>query len=242
MKRILFAICILAAAINTNAQDKKPAAGAQSYIGLTGGLSLPMGNFGKGDYSNLKSGYAGTGANIGITGVYYFKHSHFGIGGVASYTRYGFNGAQSLADGYKEAFDIDSSTVYIKSHHQAVSILVGPYYDFSLGSKFSLDIHVLGGFSNITLPGNEVFIEDQTGNNFEQEKATKGAFGLQGGAALHYYVSKHFNIFLGVDYSYADPNFTIDNVNRPVNAGRKLETYHEGITALQLNVGVAYGF
>jgi hypothetical protein len=233
MKKVLFTLGILAIVFNVS---------AQSYIGITGGLSTPMGNFAKGDYSNTASGFAGSGANIGLTGVYYFKHSHFGIGGVATYTRYGFKGAQSLADGYKDAFDIDSSTVYIKGHHQSVSVLIGPYYSFDFSKKLMLDVHVLGGFSSVTIPGNEVFIEDQTGNNFEQEKATKGALGLQGGAALHYNVCKHFSIFVGVDYSYTDPDFTIDNINRPVNAGRKLENYHEGITALQTDLGVAYRF
>ncbi|HEY0271621.1 MAG TPA: outer membrane beta-barrel protein [Chitinophaga sp.] len=243
MKRIFILLALLAG-MSAQAQDKKPtpAAGAQSYIGLTGGVNFPLGSFGKGDYNDDKSGYANTGFNIGITGVYYFKHSHFGIGGVASLARYGFKGAQSLADGYKEAFDIDSSTVYVKGHHQSFNILVGPYYNFAFGSKLGLDIHVLGGVVNATLPGFEVFIEDQEGNNFAQEKAKKSAFGLQGGAALHYYISKHFNVFVGVDYTYANPSFDIDNVNRPVNAGRKIETYHQPLTSLQTNVGVAYGF
>lgn len=242
MKRIFILLALLGT-LQTQAQDKPQATtGAHSYLGLTGGVNFPLGNFGKGDYNNDKSGYAGTGLNIGITGVYYFKHSHFGIGGVASLARYGFKGAQSLADGYKEAFDIDSSTVYVQGHHQALNILAGPYYNFSFGSKLALDVHVLGGIVNATLPGFEVFIEDQEGNNFSQEKARQSAFGLQGGAALHYSVCGHFNIFVGVDYNYCNPSFAINNVNRPVNAGRKIETYHQPLTSLQANVGVAYSF
>lgn len=242
MKRIFILLAMLGS-LQTRAQDKpKPTTGPHSYIGLTGGANFPLGNFGKGDYGNEKSGFANTGFNIGITGVYYFKHSNFGIGGVASMTQYGFKGAQSLADGYKEAFDIDSSTVYVHGHHQALNILVGPYYNFSFGSKLALDVHVLGGVVNAKLPGFEVFIEDQEGNNFSQDKAKQAAFGLQGGAALHYYVCKHINIFLGVDYTYADPAFKITNVNRPVNAGRKIESYHQPLTSLQTNVGVAYSF
>lgn len=242
MKRIFILLALLGA-LQTQAQDKpEPATGAHSYLGLTGGVNFPLGNFGKGDYSNDKSGYAGTGFNIGITGVYYFKHSNFGIGGVASLAQYGFKGAQSLADGYKEAFDIDSSTVYVHGHHQALNILVGPYYNFSFGRKLALDVHVLGGIVNATLPGFEVFIEDQEGNNFSQEKVKQSAFGLQGGAALHYNVCRHFSIFVGVDYNYSNPSFAINNVNRPVNAGRKIETYHQPFTSLQTNVGVAYRF
>lgn len=225
------------------AQDKpKPAAGAQSYIGLTGGVNVPLGSFAKGDYNDDRSGFAKTGVNFGVTGVYYFKHSHFGIGGVASYTQYGYKGAQSLANGYKDAFDIDSSTLYVKGHHQSVNIFVGPYYNFSFGKKLNLDVHVLGGLANVTLPGFEVFIEDQTGNNFAQNKAKKSTFGMQGGAALHYNVCKHFSVLLGLDYTYAKPDFTIDNVNRPVNAGRKISEYHQPITSFQANIGVAYGF
>lgn len=232
MKRILSALLIIVAALNAD---------AQSFIGVTGGLSLPGGNYSKGDYNNDKSGFAKSGFNVGITGAYFFKKSHWGVGGVVSLTHFGFKNSQGLADGYKDAFDVDSATVYIKGSNQSVNVLVGPYYSFDFG-KFNLDLRLLGGVVNATLPGNEVYLEDGIDNRLLQKKSTATAFGWQGGAALRYTVCSHIGILLGVDYFYSKPDFSIDNENRPVNAGRKIEGYKEAISGLQTNLGVVYTF
>ncbi|KAA2243023.1 porin family protein [Chitinophaga agrisoli] len=234
----LLAAVLLTSVLSVQAQNKKD---ARSFIGITGGLSLPGGDYSKGDYNNDQSGFAKTGFNIGVTGAYYFKHSHFGIGGILSYTHYGFKNAQGLADGYKEAFDVDSSTVYIKGNNQTINILVGPYYTVPLG-KLSLDFRLLGGLVNATLPGNEVYLEDGLDNRLKQDKSTASAFGWQGGAAIRYTIVPHIGVFAGVDYFYSKPNFSIDNENRPVNAGRKIDGYHTAISGVQTNLGLVYEF
>jgi hypothetical protein len=242
MKKILFIIAVTLSVYNASAQNKPvEKTGAKSFIGITGGLSLPGGNYTKDDYYNDKSGFAKSGFNVGITGAWYFKKSHWGVGGVLSYTHYGFKNAQALANGYKEAFDLDSTTVYIKGSNQSVNILVGPYYNIGFG-KFNLDLRLLGGVVNATLPGNEVYLEDGIDNHLTQKKSTATTFGWQGGAALRYAVTSHIGILLGVDYYYSKPNFTIENENRPVNAGRKIASYKEAISGLQANVGVVYSF
>jgi hypothetical protein len=235
MKKILSGLFIITLfALSVHAQDK-------SFIGVTGGLSVPGGNYSKGDYSNDKSGFAKTGFNIGITGAWYFKKSHWGIGGILSYTHYGFKNAQSIADGYKEAFDVDSTTAYIKGSNQTVNILIGPYYNIAFG-KFNLDLRVLGGVVNATLPGNEIYLEEGIDNHLTQKKATATAFGWQGGASLRYAITSHIGVLAGLDYFYSKPDFTVENENRPVNAGRKISAYNEPISGIQANVGVVYTF
>ncbi|WP_344981376.1 outer membrane beta-barrel protein [Compostibacter hankyongensis] len=241
MKHIFSSISLLlllTVSLSSFAQDKKP---VKSYIGITGGVSAPSGNFVKGDYDNDKSGFAGTGAAIGLTGVYYFK-SGFGIGGLATYNGYGFKGAQQLADGYKEAFDVDSSTVKVDGSNHTLNILVGPYYAFPLGKKLSLDLRVLGGLVNASLAGNKVYLEDNTDATFGQKKSTASAFGFQAGAGLRYAIAPHLALLLNVDYFSSKPDFKVSNENRPVNAGRLITRYHESISGINGNLGVAYQF
>jgi hypothetical protein len=232
MRKLFILAVISLAALHSN---------AQTFIGISGGLSVPGGNYSKADYYNDKSGFAKTGFNIGITGAWFFKKSHWGIGGLASLTHFGFKNAKGLAEGYKDGFDLDSTTIYIKGSNQAINVLVGPYYDISFG-KFNLDLRALGGMVHATLPGNEVYLEDGIGNQLIQKKATATTFGWDGGASLRYAICSHIGILLSVDYFYSKPDFKIDNENRPVNAGRKVAEYKEPISGLQTNLGVVYTF
>ncbi|WPV64598.1 MULTISPECIES: hypothetical protein [unclassified Chitinophaga] len=243
MKKIIYGFSILSLlsiSILSDAQDKKPTkTGGKSFIAVTGGLSTVGGNYAKGDYYNSQSGFAKTGFNLGITGACFFKNSNWGIGGHFFYTHYGFNNSQGMAEGYKEDFDIDSSTVYIKGQNQNLNFLIGPYYNFSFG-KLSLDIHALAGLTHATLPGNEVYLEDGIGNQLIQKKSTASVLGLEGGFNLKYAITQHFGVLIGANYNYAKPNFKVVNENRNVNAGRKIDKYNEAIAGIQGNIGVFY--
>lgn len=243
MKKIIYACSVLSLlAISTvlPAQDKKPVKPTgKSFIAITGGVSTVSGNYSKGDYYNSQSGFAKDGFNLGLTGAWFFKNSNWGIGGHFFYTHYGFNNSKGMAEGYKEDFDLDSTTVYIKGQNQTLNFLVGPYYNFSFG-KLQLDIHALVGLTHATLPGNEVYLEDGIGNQLIQRKATAGALGLEGGFNLKYSLTNHFGVLIGANYNYAKPDFDIVNENRKVVAGRKVDKYNEPIAGIQGNIGVFY--
>jgi len=235
--------CCLFTVLGANAQNNQNSMAKsmkeKGYIGITGGFSPVFGNFSKAEYSDPKSGFASSGMNIGLTGVYFIKH-HFGIKGLISYNGYGYHGAQSLADGYKEAFDLDSTTLYRKGNNRTFNILVGPYYSLPLSDRLHLDFSVLIGYSNAQLAGNELFLEDGVGNQFEQKPATASAFGYQAGAGLRYDLGRHFGIGIQADYFGANPDFKVDNTNRKNEAGRLLTQYHEPIQSLNLNLTVIY--
>lgn len=214
---------------------------AQNYIGITGGFSSVSGNFSKTDYSDLKSGFASSGGNIGITGVYFFS-KHFGINALVSYQGYGFKGVQNLADGYKEDFDIDSSTIYIKKNNYTLNFFVGPYYSFPITDNFSIDLRVLLGLTNAHLAGNEVYLEDQADGTFSQKAAAATTLGLQGGAAMKYHLTRHLGLMVNADYYYTKPDFSITNINRYNNAGREINTYNQAISGINLNLSVVYLF
>jgi hypothetical protein len=208
------------------------------YAGVSGGLSLPSGNFAQSDYGNNKSGFATSGFNFGLTGVY-FLNKNFGVGGVVSYSKYGFKGAQNLADGYKEAFGVDSATVYIKGDNHSLNIMVGPYYSLPL-KKFNIDYRLLVGLVNASLAGNEVFLEDNPDNTFSQKNAKAATVGIQAGIGARYSLNKNFGVVLNVDYFYSKPSFSIENVNRANEAGRKITTYSEPLMGLNTNLSLVY--
>ncbi|HET8573694.1 MAG TPA: outer membrane beta-barrel protein [Edaphocola sp.] len=236
-------VCCLFTALGAKAQNSQngieTSLKEKAYIGITGGFSPVFGNFSKAEYSDPKSGFASSGMNIGLTGVYFIKH-HFGIAGLISYNGYGYHGAQSLADGYKEAFDLDSTTLYRKGNNRAFNILVGPYYSLPLSDRLHLDFSVLLGYTNAQLSGNELFLEDGVGNQFEQKPATASAFGYQAGAGLRYDLARHFGVGVQAAYFGAVPDFKIDNINRKNEAGRLLTRYHQPIQSLNLNLMLSY--
>lgn len=224
-------------------QDKTASdnAKAKSFIGITGGYSSLTGNITKSDYDNNSSGYAAkSGYNIAVDGAYYFS-KYIGVGGVFSHS--GFNAAnlQSMADGYKDAFDVDSVTLTTSKQYGFTNFFVGPYFSFPV-KKFTFDVRLLGGLTHATSPKFKVDLEDQLNATFYQDNASANAFGFQAGIGARYSIIKNLSARLNIDYMYAKPDFKITNENRANNAGRLITEYHEAISMLNVNLGVAYQF
>jgi len=240
-KKIQLCLAFLAmfAAGKTQAQEAAANRYTKLYIGITGGISAPQGNFTKTDYSDPASGFAKTGGNIGLTGTYFFT-KNWGINALVSYHGYGFHGAQNLADGYKEDFAVDSTTLNVNGSNHSINFLIGPYYSLPVAKKLFVDFRLLGGLSAANLAGNTVQLEDQEAATFSQDKATATAFAWQAGAALRYNTSKHFGVLLNVDYFSSKPNFSIENTNRANEAGRKITSYNQPIQGLNVNITLAW--
>ena len=214
---------------------------SQSFIGVTGGYANALGNFTKSNYDDPKSGYANSsGMNIGIEGAYFF-HRNIGIGGIISNTTFNVRGKQALADGYKEAFDVDYTTVSENGNYSTLNFLIGPYFSFPI-KKFTFDVRVIGGLTHAKTPQFRVDIEDQSDATFYQNSSTANTFGFQGGAGIRYSILKNLSIKLNADFFYSKPNFNITNVNRADNAGRLITSYNQPITGFYLNFGLAYQF
>src|ERR1700744_768183 len=102
-KVLIILITVLSFSIVSFAQDK-PA----TFIGIEGGVSLPLGNFGKWSTAsslmsingtiNDKSGYANTGGFGALSGAWFFSRN-FGIGGLIKYGTYKLQHVDSLSQG-----------------------------------------------------------------------------------------------------------------------------------------------
>jgi hypothetical protein len=98
--QILLAAVLLAFNFCAFAQDgdkhdepvKKKKSHAKSFIEVSAGYSVPVGQFTKTDYSDLRSGFGGAGPVFAISGAKYIGHSNFGIGGTLSYAYYNMRG------------------------------------------------------------------------------------------------------------------------------------------------------
>lgn len=226
------------------AQDIKQSNSIPSFsIGVTGGIASPSGNFTKTNYDDNNSGFAGTGYNAGITGTWHLN-KNWGISAMVSYSKYSFKGIQNIADGFHEAFDVDSASATTRNSNHSVSILIGPDYTIPVTNKFFIGIRLLGGIVNTTLAGWDVVLTDAsiTHPPLTQDAANVSAFGMQGGLRLQYQLNHNWGVALSGDYFYSDPDFKIVNVDRNANAGRELTDYHQPISGINANVSLVYTF
>ncbi|HEU4718710.1 MAG TPA: hypothetical protein VFU15_12790, partial [Bacteroidia bacterium] len=144
-------------------------------------------------------------------------------------------------DGYKEDFDVDSTTVSVTGKYQFWNFFVGPYYSFPM-NKLTIDLRFVAGLVHASTPEFKVDLEDQMNATFYQRSSTSNAFGFQAGAGLRYQLAGGLCAKLNADYYYAHPDFMITNDNRVNSAGRLLTEYKEPVSMINLNIGLAYQF
>ena len=235
------AICIATASF---AQQKGP-----SFIGINGGASFPLGNWGKSativsinGTVDDPNGYANAGGFGALDGAWFFS-KHFGLGGLLSYGTHNLKDVPSLSQGYQESFDVDTTRT-TPTNYTGLNFLPGLYFNNALSKKLSVTARALIGISYSTTPQITVSIED--GGVFDppivQESASKTAFAFDIGAGLSYALRKCLAIKLNADYFYTKPDFTIDNTARNNNAGREITAYNQPLDAINISLGIAYIF
>lgn len=239
-KKIFLFVAAIYLCLPLIAQDNVPSK-SPGFIGLTGGYCSLSGNLVKNDYDDLKSGYAAKqGYNMGIEGAYYF-HKYIGVGGVFSQSSFYTKGIQTMSDGFKEDFDVDSTTVSVSGKYTFTNFLVGPYFSYPV-KKFTFDARVVGGLVMGKTPQFKIDLEDQLNATFYQDATKANAFGLQAGIGVRYSIIKNLCVKINLDYYYSKPDFKIKNENRVVVAGRLVEDYKEPVKIMCLNFGIAYQF
>lgn len=245
--KILLLIVAFSPVIICRGQEK-----GNSFIGLSGGVSFPTGNWGKAStatsLTSLEgtvgdvSGYANTGGFFAIDGAWFFS-KHFAIGGMFKYGSYNLHGMDSLSYGYEQSFDVDTTRL-THTDYKLWSIMPGLYYQLQIAKKLSLTGRGLIGISNASTPQITVTIED--GGVFDppvvQYSSSKTSFAFDVGAGLRYVITKCLAIDLKGDYFYTNPDFTIDNSSRVNNAGREITEYHQPLTSFNASLGIAYLF
>lgn len=251
---ILLVLIFISASLKIYAQDvnsnpeKKKREKAKSFIELSGGLSVPLGNFAKTDYNDNRSGFASMGPLFSISGVKFLGHSNFGLGGTVSFAYYNLKNMSNMADGYHEAFDVDSTNVHY-TRYTSVHVLIGPYYTIPLGIV-SIDFKILGGVNFMSSPHIDVLLEDGgnsytnggTNYTFWQNSSFASALAANVGVGLRVSPINHFAISLRADYFYSQPVFNITNEYRTANTGRLLTSYTQPFNGINTTLGLVYEF
>lgn len=234
--RTVFITCILFSSVSAVAQDKAP-----SFIGVNGGISLPMGNWSKTNYEDNKSGFAGAGPQVAIDGAYFFS-KHIGVGALVNYSSYKTRDINGLSAGYQDAFDVDQVTTTAGSY-RLWNFLPGLYFNFP-AHPISITARALAGITHATTPlvAVDVMDADIDDGTFEQKESTANSFGFDLGVGISYPVIKQIAINLRADYFYSNPDFQIENTNRQNKAGRLVNEYHQPLTGINISLGVAYCF
>lgn len=253
MKNKLFStILIITSYITVSKPAFAQAPSAQSWsspvftIGITGGASIPMGNFSKTDYYNAASGFAGSGSNFGITGTWYLgRKKHWGITELFSYQHFGFSGGQNIANGmqsFPDGFDVDSVTFGVRGSNHTFNFLVGPSYTINPNSRLNVAMRLLVGFVNASLAGNNITLTDGgiTDPTFYQAVSWANSFGGQVGVGLRYNITHHVGIGVNADFFYSKPDFEVNNINRNNSAGREIYSYNQPVEGVNANLTLFY--
>jgi hypothetical protein len=221
-----------------------------TILEFDGGVSLPLGNFGKtSTASSLMStdgtigdthGYANTGGFLTLDGAWYFS-KYFGIGGIFKYGSYSLKGVDSLSQGYEESFDVDTTRTYTTSY-KIWSVMPGLFFNLPLARNFGFDARALVGIAGASTPQIYVNIEDGgvTDPPAIQYSASRIAFAADLGVGLRYSIYCGLSISVKADYFYTKPDFTIDNTERLNNAGREVFNYNQPLESVNFSAGLAY--
>ena len=240
--KMFFAFLALMGVLCTHAQETTPVKlGSSLTIGITGGLSTISGNFASDNYEANSSGFNSNGCNIGLTGKWMF-HKNWGICAQLSYRQYFFQGLQNLANGFHEAFDVDSASALSKGNSHTLSLLAGPCYQVNLAKNLSLTLAARAGIVDAMLAGWDIILTDAgiTHPPLTQENARAITIGYDVSAGVNYELGKHWQIDLTAGYYYSKPDFSITNDDRLANTGRMITGYEQPITGTDINLGLAY--
>ncbi len=246
-KILLLLAAVFSLSITSFAQQK-PA----TFIGAEGGISLPLGNFGKASTAsslmsingtvNDLSGYGKLGGFGALNGAWFFSRN-FGIGGLIKYGTYHLKNVDSLSQGYEESFDVDTTRT-TTTDYKMWSVMPGIYFNLPLAKKFDLTARALVGIAHASTPNITVSIED--GGVFDQSvvqgSASKTTFAWDIGAGFRYEITRCLAIDARADYFYTKPDFTIPNSGRNNNAGREVKEYNQPLESVNFSLGIAYQF
>lgn len=189
------------------------AQGNKLFLALSGGPSLPVGDYQSKSLDNEQAGLAKTGYNLNLH-FGYQAQKNFGITSNLLYTKH------SIDESAIHQIDPELSA----DHYQYYGITVGPMVTVPASDKILFDFKVLGGITNVNFP----VISYQ--NAFGEEK-WGAAFTWQLGTDLRFNFGKKTFLIANLDYTNMKPKMTVDEID-----------VEQKMSALDINVGIGFNF
>lgn len=219
---ILFALLIFTG--NAMAQN------AQSYMSINVGGSIPIGDYGSDDINNSTAGFATTGPEGSIEGVFLII-DYFGIGGKTGLNYHKFDqiGFRESAIAQKGASDVyfDNASPYVN-----IYTVLGPYVNVPISEKFHITAKMLAGFLNTFSADVEGYIEyeNQAIEYFNKEFETVVDFSYMLGVDFRYIVTDHFML---------KANFESLNSKHTFSNNYRVE-YNYNMFSFTVSAGIAF--
>lgn len=226
-----------------NDKDDETKVKLKPYVGLSMGISYPLGDFKKTDYSNNKSGFANRGVTFQLDGAYYL-YRNFGIGYTFSYqdqSNFSYDDDLILSQGYTTDFKADEGTVTADKRYRSFNLLVGPQYTF-VWHSLSFDVRAsAGAIKSQTSPLLTISVTgvDAQSGSITQQSAKGYAFAYGGSAAIRFDMGAGWGLSLKGNY-VKSPGYDVTTTGRTLNVGRLVTK--QPITEGQLVFGLYKAF
>lgn len=236
MKNTLFLFfALLGLSINAMSQDK-------GYIGLSGGYSIPYGDFGSTNAKESSSGFA-------KSGLLFDLHMGFKINeniGITAKLRAQVNptDAQALAEGIIQESNLPIGTSFsLNSGFWTMSgAMIGGYGILKLQEKLFLEPKLLVGYLSATSPEIKIdFSSSQIPLILTQKEATASAISILMGANLRYNIGERFCLLGTIDYLTARPEFKNIEITNSIGPTETI-TFTQNFSTLNISVGFGIRF
>lgn len=213
------------------AQDKN------SYIGLSLGAGIPLGDLSSTDPENDDAGWANAGPVLDISTATMFKGGRFGV---ALLVRLQTNSldAQGLADEYATllpGLDINAETVGWKFG----GFLGGGIGSFPISNKTSFDLKIMAGLLSVASPDMKVTATDGTDSFWiKQESASALSSAYLIGGGFKFGLGDNFLLLTNVDFLGSSAEFK--NVATISSEGDKdIDTFKQDMKYVNVSIGIA---
>jgi len=216
---------ILSTLVAFNAKAQDAPIYVKSYLGFYGGISNPVGEFGKSSYSDNQAGFAKRGIAFSLDGAVYL-YKNLAIGATISYQDHpsmSYNDALGIANGYTTDYNADETDVSTSNNYRSINILIGPQYSFTY-KKFILDLRASAGIiKNSSSPEVQTYVFGVLTQKvtFYQNSVSQTILGYGGNVGLRYKFSDSWSV--GIKGAYIDSQgLDATSTGRTIYVGRNV--------------------
>jgi opacity protein-like surface antigen len=218
----------------------------QSYLAITGGLSIPVGDFGSYNIKNNGAGFANNGFNAGIS----FAHVFWKNMGVAAMYRFQNNTINNTGlTNQKTASQFpDSAWSTVTTPWKVNILMAGYYYSYPLGraKKIYFDVKLMLG--GVRTYSSGYTLTATLGPNLlsvAQPVSVANSFGYCVGFGFKYNITDDVYLLLHADYLQSKPDFknvsivsTVSGTIIGLNGGVTTQNFEQKISTYNLSLGI----
>ncbi|MBZ0244188.1 MAG: outer membrane beta-barrel protein [Bacteroidales bacterium] len=228
MKKLLLVASLILVFATTYGQGEKTA-----MFKLRGGVSVPIGLFGKNSGNLDYSGFVSRGLNFGAEAVYFYNEN-VGLGGLLSYSSINVDNNR-LAGAYINSNDDYDTAIASVNPFKTIVGAIGFYFDLPVSDYFAFTIKMLVGSHIVERPEGVTTVDDKAGmhSTITETSTFDSQFALYTGAGMRINPYDKWNLTIEVEYIGSNMEFDYkkDGIRTISN---------EAVKTLVLSFGIAY--